>query len=148
MKKILVVDDDASLLILFQMCLGSQFEVITAASGGMALNKLSKDLSLVLIDYDMPSLTGIALSEEILFRYPQLRIMIMSSHWYIEHDVITNSKAAGFIRKPCMDYSEILKNILQVINPAVVIASSSEHSNNFPVLFDKQKQICTAGGHK
>ncbi|MCP4050034.1 MAG: response regulator [bacterium] len=118
-KKILIVDDDTALLTLFQMVLGAEYEVITAASGTTAMRKASENLELALIDYNMPGINGINLAEKLHFRFPNLKIMIMSGVWHIEKEV-SNTSAIGFIRKPCMDFDDILNKILQVTNPAVL----------------------------
>ncbi len=66
-KKVLVVDDDPDLCETVQLLLESKgFEVVTASGGAEALEQLGKEhVDLVLIDYFMPEMDGMALAKEI-----------------------------------------------------------------------------------
>ncbi len=58
-KKILVVDDDGTMLRMIKTWLSVKYRVYMASSGRMALNFLqSNDVNLVLLDYMMPQMDG------------------------------------------------------------------------------------------
>ncbi len=56
---ILVVDDEPSVLETFELILGQRFNIITAASGQEALDKISKEsIHLIFLDIKMPDMDG------------------------------------------------------------------------------------------
>lgn len=58
-KRILVVDDDSSVLKLMKGYLGSRYQVATALSGKVAMKYLEKkEVDLILLDYEMPEENG------------------------------------------------------------------------------------------
>jgi len=59
-RRVLVVDDDAELSLIFQHLLeASHYEVITAANGALALKQiLAQDVDAILCDLRMPELEG------------------------------------------------------------------------------------------
>ena len=59
-RRVLVVDDDAELSLIFQHLLEAQhYEVITAANGALALKQiLAQDVDAILCDLRMPELEG------------------------------------------------------------------------------------------
>lgn len=58
-KRILVVDDDSSVLKLMKGYLGNRYQVATALSGKVAMKYLEKkEVDLILLDYEMPEENG------------------------------------------------------------------------------------------
>ena len=79
-KHILVVDDDAALLSLLKMRLKSAgYTVDTAETGWDGLTKLEqRDYDIVLLDYMMPGITGIAVLQHIQARHPSIPVVMMT----------------------------------------------------------------------
>jgi CheY-like chemotaxis protein len=79
-KHILVVDDDAALLSLLKMRLESAgYTGDTAETGWDGLTKLEqRDYDIVLLDYMMPGITGIAVLQHIQARHPAIPVVMMT----------------------------------------------------------------------
>jgi CheY-like chemotaxis protein len=84
MSTILLVDDDADSLWIFQLALESQgYHVILAESGATALRKASRCLpDLIITDWNMPGTDGVQLCERLKY-YPalaQIPVVMSSGH--------------------------------------------------------------------
>lgn len=65
MKKILIVDDEQTILDLYSRALVAEFEVLTAANGVDGLEIIEKEKpDLVLVDVKMPEMDGLAMIAE------------------------------------------------------------------------------------
>lgn len=62
---ILVVDDEQELADLYAMWVGEEYDVVTAYDGTTALERMSDEIDVVLLDRHMPDLTGDRVLEEI-----------------------------------------------------------------------------------
>jgi len=93
-SKILLVDDDASLLRLLSMRLkAAGFTVVTAASGRQALARLPTFQPQVIItDLRMEGMDGLALFNEVHSRYPSLPVIILTAHGTIPDAVDATRK--------------------------------------------------------
>ncbi|OXY80443.1 sigma 54-interacting transcriptional regulator [Oceanimonas doudoroffii] len=101
--RILLVDDDASLLKLLGLRLKSEgFEVATATSGAEALEWLERERpDLVLSDLRMDGMDGLALFDRIQRQHVGLPVVIMTAHGSITDAVsATRSGVFGFLTKP------------------------------------------------
>lgn len=101
--RLLLVDDDLSLLKLLALRLESAgHEVITAASGPEALEHLRTiQPDLVLSDLRMDEMDGLALFAEIQKLYPGLPVIILTAHGTIPDAVeATRQGVSGFLTKP------------------------------------------------
>ncbi|GGB40838.1 transcriptional regulator [Oceanisphaera marina] len=122
--RILLVDDDVSLLKLLGLRLKSEgFEVYTAASGAEALEWLEQERpDMVLSDLRMDGMDGLALFDRIQRQHVGLPVVIMTAHGSITDAVsATRSGVFGFLTKP-IDKEELRKTIngaLAVSLPAV-----------------------------
>jgi CheY-like chemotaxis protein len=79
---VLSVDDDPAALELRRILLESAgYSALTAGSGAEALELLShrSDVDLVLLDYLMPGMNGAVLAGELRRRYPEMRLIAVSS---------------------------------------------------------------------
>jgi two-component system, chemotaxis family, chemotaxis protein CheY len=76
MKKILLVDDDASIRFLVEKLLEKDFEVISVRDGYLALDWLNEGNipDLILLDFEMPDINGDAIIKRVRFT-PGLRLI-------------------------------------------------------------------------
>ncbi|MDU1574443.1 MAG: two-component system response regulator GlrR [Pantoea sp.] len=101
--RLLLVDDDPSLLKLLGMRLSSEgYQVTTAGSGPEALRLLQKEqIDLVISDLRMDEMDGLALFGEIQKRNPSLPVIILTAHGSIPDAVsATQQGVFSFLTKP------------------------------------------------
>jgi signal transduction histidine kinase len=78
-RRVLIVDDDAAVRYMFADYLGETYECTTASSSDEALNHLAvKNYALVISDLTMPGRNGIELLREIVARYPDTAVVMVS----------------------------------------------------------------------
>lgn len=136
--KILVVDDHA--LVREGLCQvlqglnpGESTEVLQAATCARAfeLAHFNADLDLVLLDYRLPDMSGLAALEIFGQRHPELPVVILSGS--ANPSVVQHARglgAAGFVTKSCL--SDALLKILRKI-----LAGETYHPSNFSPLGDE-----------
>lgn len=80
MHHILVVDDEASIvMVLKSMLTRLGYEVSTASNGARAMSKISAGrVDLVITDIVMPDMNGIELIENLQEKFPAVKIIAMS----------------------------------------------------------------------
>lgn len=111
--RILVVDDDPSLLRLLSLRLeGEGHEVSTASDGEQALRNLQDaSFDLVLSDLRMPGMDGMTLFDEIVRKHAGIPVIIMTAHGSINEAVTaTQSGVHGFLTKP-IDHEQLRSTI-------------------------------------
>ncbi|MCF6325566.1 MAG: sigma 54-interacting transcriptional regulator [Gammaproteobacteria bacterium] len=112
-SKILLVDDDVSLLKLLSMRLkATGFVVDTAGSGRQALARLPTfQPQLIITDLRMEGMDGLALFSEVHARYPSLPVIILTAHGTIPDAVEATRKGVfSYLTKP-FDSQQLLDNI-------------------------------------
>ena len=112
--KLLLVDDDKSLLRLLTIRLeGEGYEVTAVEDGQSALRKLQNDnYDVVLSDLRMPGLDGLSLFEEIMGIRKDIPVILMTAHGTIADAVAATQRGVfGFLPKP-VDHDE-LRALLQ-----------------------------------
>ncbi len=116
-QKILIVDDEVSILQSLSAILGDEgYEVILAACGEEGLDKARKDPpDLIILDVWMPGTDGMTVLDEIKKLYPLIPVMIISGHGTIETAVkATRMGAFDFIEKP-LSIERVLVSIQNAI---------------------------------
>ncbi|RVU32454.1 MULTISPECIES: sigma 54-interacting transcriptional regulator [Neptunomonas] len=111
--RILLVDDDDSVLSLLSMRLeASGYEVVTASSGPEALNVLNSNTTdLVLTDLCMDEMDGMALFKQIQQSWPGLPVVIITAHGTIPEAVAATQQGVfGFLTKP-IDKVQLLDTV-------------------------------------
>ncbi len=95
-KKILVVDDEASIRMLFESALSLKgYKVVTASSGEEALKILDKESIFVMfLDLNLPGMTGIELCSKIMKITPITIAFAITG--YSSHFELSDCKDAGF----------------------------------------------------
>jgi CheY-like chemotaxis protein len=80
-KKILLVDDDLSVLSMLSRALTSSYDVTTAHDGREALAvAVGKPLDLLITDYLMPEMTGDELIARLRVERPHLKALVITGH--------------------------------------------------------------------
>jgi CheY-like chemotaxis protein len=81
MKRILLVDDDGSVLQLLAEAL-SEYEVVLARDGfeALAAEERLKQLDLLVTDFLMPSMTGDELIARVRERRPNVKVILITGH--------------------------------------------------------------------
>ena len=100
---ILVVDDEATSLLMLERVLRPRHKVITARSGTEALEVLkTEEISLLITDQRMPGISGTELLREGQLLRPGMVSMLLTSNTDSETfiDAIRNSGAIRVINKP------------------------------------------------
>ncbi|WOH36344.1 response regulator [Thalassotalea fonticola] len=117
-KTILIVDDEP-LIIKFLACFLSfhDYNVITAKSGQLALDKLKQEaVDLIITDQNMPDMKGIELSQEIKQLFPNTPIIISSgySDEIGEHNI--NEFGISHFHKKGSNTEELIKSINNLLS--------------------------------
>ncbi|MDG1872960.1 MAG: sigma-54 dependent transcriptional regulator [Mariniblastus sp.] len=100
---ILIADDDPVTRLLFKKYLeNAEFEVITAVDGSDALRQMTQDVTLAVLDLNMPKLSGVDCIRKIRKKFSSCEVLIVSGVGQI-HDAVHAMKegACEFITKPC-----------------------------------------------
>ena len=99
--KVLILDDNTSFLKLFELYAENypQLEFLYGESGEEALKVLDsekeRDISLIVTDVRMPTLSGIDLSRIVKEKYPKISIMLMTGwelSYFSEEDLMFSTK--------------------------------------------------------
>jgi two-component system, NtrC family, sensor kinase len=78
-RRILIVDDEDSVRNMFAACLNGKYECTTASSSEEALTHLKTDVyALVISDVTMPGRNGVELLREVITRYPDTAVIMVS----------------------------------------------------------------------
>jgi two-component system, NtrC family, response regulator GlrR len=113
MAKILIVDDDETILKLIRMRLEVEgYRVTTALSAEKALALAKAEVfDIALLDYKLTDRDGIALMEDLLDLNPEIPVIILTAYGTIKGAVEAVKKGAyGYLTKP-FDYDELLVQI-------------------------------------
>jgi len=116
--KVLLVDDDASLLKLLAIRIESKgYQVTTCESGLAALQILKSHVfDTVITDLRMDEMDGMALHRQLQSRYPALPVIMMTAHGSIPDAVeATKQGIFAFITKP-VDKDELFDSLANAIN--------------------------------
>lgn len=104
MKKILIVDDDVTNRKFLNIVLSKKpdIEVIEAENGSDALDKLTKDISVILLDIYMPIMDGIKFLQNLKMEKPELTgipVIVLSTDDTKKQEALSWG-AADFLVKP------------------------------------------------
>ena len=116
--RLLIVDDDPEIVRMLSDYLKREFEVVTAADGLEALDRLkSDDVDAVVADHMMPGLTGIQLLEQAADVRPDVvRILLTASERIDElRDAINKARVHRFLNKPVrlLELKEVVQGALR-----------------------------------
>ncbi len=116
MKKILVVEDEESLRLLYQEELKNEgYEVVTVESGEEAIELLEKnDIDLVVLDIRLTGINGLEALEEMLLKNRNLKVIINTAYANYKDDFSSWLADAYLIKSS--DLTELkatIKNLLE-----------------------------------
>lgn len=164
MFKVLVVDDDADLRLSVSSALSSShYEVEQASDGEEAINKVkSSGFDLVLLDVNMPKVTGIEALKEIKSYDPSIIVIMLTAFSNVSDAVAATKEGAyNYLEKPiksenlvyiidkALKAHKLVKNIsfsapvFKLPNGGEFIGQSSEMKRIFSVI-DKLSRVDTA----
>ncbi|MCW9052861.1 MAG: sigma 54-interacting transcriptional regulator [Motiliproteus sp.] len=115
--RLLLVDDDPSLMRLLVLRLEAEhYQVLTASNGQEALQVLrSEEIDLVISDLRMDEMDGLELFEQVQHYYPGKPVIIITAQGTIPEAVsATQQGVFGFLTKP-VDKKELLHQISQAL---------------------------------
>ena len=116
--RLLVVDDELSMLMLLETILKKEgFDVQTATSGEEALGKMKINTpNMVITDLFMDGMNGMQLMESIHSKTPLLPVVILSGQAQIRDAVkATHLGSSAFITKP-IDRDKLVEQISRILN--------------------------------
>lgn len=96
-KKLLVAEDELDLLMIYRMILGDSYEVLEAQNGREAVDlwrRFKPDL--VLMDIQMPVMSGDVAIREILDADPSAKILAVTAYRYVQNDLGVPVLSKGF----------------------------------------------------
>ncbi|WP_338729053.1 response regulator [Haladaptatus sp. DJG-WS-42] len=95
---VLIVEDEPAVATMYQRFLQRDYEVRIASNGAQALDTLSPDIDIVLLDRMMPDMSGDAVLEQIRARALDCRVVMVSA---VEPDFdIINMGFDAYVQKP------------------------------------------------
>ena len=125
MKKILCVDDDLSLLCLYQEELSEEgYKVILARDGKQAMEKFEEEKpQAIIMDIRMPSMDGIELLNAVLGRDRQIPIILNTAFPEYKQNYLTWGAEEYLIKSS--DFSELKRKIREVLEKREKLEGSS-----------------------
>ncbi|MBA3499621.1 MAG: response regulator [Myxococcota bacterium] len=120
--KVLIVDDESANLAVFARAFRKELVVRVAGSGLVALEELSREpVDILLTDFGMPLMDGIALLTTVAERWPSIHRVIVSGHCDLAelHDAQRSGLAAVLIPKP-WSKAEMLKIVDRLMTESTV----------------------------
>ncbi|WDN90321.1 hypothetical protein BuS5_03292 [Desulfosarcina sp. BuS5] len=109
--KMMLVDDEERFLSTTQKLLSKKgYDVLTATSGGEALEKLrTGNVHVVILDVKMPGMDGIAALREIKRQFPTIEVIMLTGHATVESAIDgLKTGATDYLMKPT-DIDEIIE---------------------------------------
>lgn len=119
-KKILVVEDDNSLRLLYEEELGEEgYDVITARNGKEALSRSRADKpDLIILDIIMPDMDGISAIARILEEDRKPRIIVHTAYPEYRENFMTWGADAYIMKSlDLKELKEKVRELLEQINP-------------------------------
>ena len=109
--KMMLVDDEERFLTTTRKVLSKKgYDILTAASGSEALEKLAtQHIHVVILDVKMPGMDGIATLKEIKKSFPLVEVIMLTGHGTVDNAVEgLKSGATDFLTKPA-DVNDLIQ---------------------------------------
>lgn len=130
-RKILIVEDESDILNLYYSILSNKKFIIadvdkaSTAEEAVELSKL-KEYDLIITDYYLPKMDGIALIKKIKEMYTKTEFIMISG--YLTPDIINNAKSTGALY--CIQKPSSIQNIIETVKKALSLNDNSENANS------------------
>jgi len=102
-KRVLIIDDESSIVNLCKRIIGNMnLSCSTAATAEEGLRALEKNrYSLILLDMDLPGMSGMEMLEKVRILYPKIQVVIITGKATVENAVEAMKKGAcDYVTKP------------------------------------------------
>lgn len=145
MAKILVVDDEARILLLLQSLLKANgYEAATAKDGLQALDLLKKEaFDIVISDLRMVPMDGMTLFREIKTLFPNMPVILLTAYASVETAIeAMKSGAFDYLSKP-FKVDEMLATIKRAEEQLKSNASAAAADPNAPLRYQFENLIAT-----
>ena len=150
-KRILIVDDEPSIRRILKRgldSLGKNYEVVTAANGYEALAYVkAQPFDLIVTDYKMAGLDGLALLEEIRRLRPEARVVLMTAYGSSEVEARAQRlKAYRYLAKPLEmdDFRQMVQAALDdmaISNANMLVLSDERYRQAAEMLAQLQSDV-------
>jgi CheY-like chemotaxis protein len=131
-SRILLVDDNVSLLPAFSEALShAGYAVVAASNGSQAELRAAVEptFDLLITDYNMPGMTGMELASRLTQRQPDLPILLISGDKLDDlAAAILSSRRWRFLLKP-ISYAELISTVHQLVSTASSRILEMQHEN-------------------
>ena len=117
MKHILVVDDEESILTLFEDELTEAgYRVTTAATGEQALQCIEDEVpDLLVLDIRMPDINGLEVLSRIRQQHKELPVILCTAVHGLKNDyTVWDARVAGYLTKP-IDLDDLVYKVQEVL---------------------------------
>lgn len=118
-KRILVVDDEPSVLRFLEFALKNDYHVMTASSGeeGLEILKKYNPFDLVISDMVMPGPNGLEVLKQAKALDPDIEVIILTGYATIENAVeaLKDDRAYDYLRKPLDSIEELLHAVKRAL---------------------------------
>ena len=117
--RILIADDDRVTCMMFQGHLkNAGYDVVIAEDGAEAVEKMTEDISLAILDLNMPNLSGVECLQQLRNKFPNSEFLIVSGVGQIRDAVQAMKDGAyEFITKPC-EPEEFISHVKRALRTA------------------------------
>ncbi len=114
-KRILVVDDEEGLRLLYKEELEDEgYSVELAASGQEALDKIEKDsIDLVILDIKMPGMDGVEVLRKVKDRWKDLPVVLCTAYPHYKHEFGTWASDAYIVKSS--DLTELKDTVKEIL---------------------------------
>ena len=128
--KILVVDDESNIRVVFAKCLGDAgYSVTAAADGASALAALAQEsFAVVILDMKLPDIDGLEVLQRIKTAVPSQRVIIATAHGSIETAVEAMKRGAvDYLQKPVTpdEFRQAVSRNLAPLTDTVITSEDS-----------------------
>jgi CheY-like chemotaxis protein/predicted regulator of Ras-like GTPase activity (Roadblock/LC7/MglB family) len=147
MKKVLIVDDEKSLLLSIRAgfeAYKDRFQLFTAEDGKKAVKILeSNAIDLVVTDIRMPEMDGFELLVYMNTRYPSIPVLVMSAYGTREiQGKFESIGIIGFLDKP-VDFDDLVKSIEEGLKQTTQTGTMTGFSvGSFLQLIEMEEKTC------
>jgi two-component system NtrC family sensor kinase len=130
-RRILIVDDEQPVREVFDACLSARYSCVTATSVKEALGHLAREpFAIVLTDVYMPGLSGVELLREVVARYPDTAVIMVSGVDRTQRVLDTLRLGAfDYLVKPC-DLDVVEHSVERALERRALLCSARRYKQD------------------